>query len=59
MVLAATTLGFLPTGVPWGHGKIQWDGLVDMHAEFVTTLYYNLRADDYASWAAGDGAFQG
>ena len=49
-----TTLGFLPTGVPWGHGiDTVGDGLVDMHAEFVTTLYYNLRADDYASWAAG------
>ena len=49
-----TTLGFLPTGVPWGHGvDTLGDGVIDTHAEHVTTLYYNLRVDEFAAWQRG------
>ena len=47
----ATTLGFLPTGVPWGHGiDTVGDHIVDTATESVATLYYNLHEDAYAGW---------
>lgn len=49
-----TTLGFLPTGLPWQGGiDTVGDGVADTAAESVTTLYYNLRADEYADWQRG------
>ena len=53
-----TTLGFLPTGLPWGHGERSGHGhgrargFVGPHSEFTATLYYNLRHDDLARWKA-------
>ena len=55
-----TTLGFLPTGLPWGSGiDTVGDGVVDTHADFVTTLYFNLRGDEYDAAAASGGYLGG
>ena len=43
-----TTLGFLPTGIPW-QGGISTVGVT----QSVATLYYNLRTDEYEDWKRG------
>jgi len=43
------TLGFLPTGLPWGARS---------KADFTTTLYFNLRGDEWGA-ALGSGGYLG
>ena len=49
-----TTLGFLPTGLPWtGAIDTVGDGEGDTSAASVATLYYNLHVDELPDWKSG------
>merc|ERR1711907_278432 len=50
----SVTLGFLPTGTPWESGlDTLGDGAIDTRADFTSTMFHNLRHDEFDKWERG------